>query len=92
MCYIGIEYECSKEIQLQFYSKEFLKSVPETHGGSSTFLLMRVKPDKKIGTHGLPLRGCVIQTPVSPDTTIIPAELFSYLEKAEGWEEIVPNN
>ena len=89
MCYIGIEYECSKDINLQFYSKEFLKSLPMTHKGSASFLMMRLKPDQEIGLHNLPLKGCVIQTAVSPDTTRIPAELFLYLEKADGWEEKV---
>ncbi|MCH5273503.1 MAG: hypothetical protein J1E35_07500 [Lachnospiraceae bacterium] len=88
-CYIGIEYECSKDINLQFYSKEFLKSVPVTHKGSSAFLMMNLKPDKKMGTHNLPLRGSVIQTAVSPDTVKIPAELFLYFEKVDAWEESV---
>ena len=87
--YIGIEYECSKDISLQFYSKEFLKSVPVTHKGSSSFLMMSLKPDKEIGTHNLPLKGCVIQTAVSPDTSTIPAELFLYFEKIAEWEEKV---
>ena len=87
MCYIGIEYECSKDINLQFYSKEYLKSVPITHKGSSSFFMMSLKPDQETGTHNLPLKGCVIQTAVSPDTTKIPAELFSYYEKIAEWEE-----
>lgn len=89
MCYIGVEYECSKDISLQFYSKEFLSSFPETNGASSTFLLMRLKSDKKTGTHGLPLKGCAIQTAVSPDTTKILAELFLYMEKIDAWEETI---
>ena len=89
ICYIGIEYECSKDISLQFYSKEFLKSVPVAHKGSSSFLMMRLKPDKELGTHNLPLKGCVIQTAVSPDTIKIAAELFSYYEKVDEWEEKV---
>ena len=89
MCYIGVEYECSKDISLQFYSKEFLKSFPETHGASSYFLLMRLKSDKKTGSHGLSLKGCAIQTAVSPDTTKILAEMFLYMEKVDAWEEIV---
>ena len=89
MCFIGIEYECSKDISLQFYSKEFLKSYPETHNGKATSLFMRIKPDKEKGTHNLPLRGSVIQTAVSPDTSKIPAELFLYLEKTDEWEEKV---
>ena len=86
---IGIEYECSKDLNLQFYSKEYLKSVPITHKGSSSFFMMSLKPDKEIGTHNLPLKGCVIQTAVSPDTIKIAAELFSYYEKVAEWEEKV---
>lgn len=87
MCYVGVEYECSKDISLQFYSKEYLKSHPEHHEGSASFLMMRLKPDKELGIHKLPLKGCVIQTPVSPDTVKILAELFLYFEKTEEWEE-----
>ena len=87
MCYIGIEYECSKDFNLQFYTKEYLKSYPESHNGSAIFLMMRLKPDQETGTHGLPLKGHVIQTPVSPDTVKIPAELFLYFEKPLDWVE-----
>lgn len=87
MCYIGIEYECSKDFNLQFYSKEHLKSYPESHSGSAFLFLMRLKPDQETGTHGLPLKGHVIQTPVSPNTVKIPAELFLYFEKSTEWTE-----
>lgn len=89
MCYIGIEYECSKDYQLQFYTKEYLKAKPEASHGSAAFLLMRLKPDHEIGTHGLPLKGTVIDTTVSPDTVTIPAELFLYYERSPEWEEQV---
>ncbi len=89
MCYIGIEYECSKNYDLTFYSKQYLKSRPETHQGSSHFLMMRLKPDQETGTHGLPLKGCVIQTPVPPDTIKIPAELFLYHERVDEWTETI---
>ena len=89
MCYIGIAYECTKELNLQFYTKEFLKSRPETHEGSAATLFMRLKPDRETGTHNLPLRGYVMQTAVSPDTTRISAELFFSMEKVDGWEEKV---
>ncbi len=89
MCYIGIEYECSKNYDLVFHSKQYLTSRPETHQGSSHFLMMRLKPDQETGTHGLPLKGCVIQTPVSPDTTKIPAELFLFYEKINEWTETI---
>lgn len=89
MCYIGIEYECSKEYQLQFYSREYLKSRPKPSCGSASFFLMRLKPDRETGTHGLPLKGAVIDTPFSPDTVKIPAELFLYYERFVEWEEKV---
>lgn len=91
MRYVGIEYECSKEMSLQFYSKQYLKSRPKEHrGGSvSVSLGMTLKPDQETGTHHLPLRGCMIQTAVPPDTLKIPAELFFAFEKAEAWEETV---
>ena len=89
MCYIGIEYECSKDLDLVFYSKQYLSSRPQTHEGSSHFLMMHIKPVQKTGTHGLPLKGRVIDTPFSPDTTKIPAELFLYYERAEEWTETV---
>lgn len=85
-CQIGIEYECSKDLQLQFYSKEYLKSSPRSHGHSGA-LILRTKPDQELGTHGLPLKSCVINTPVSPDTIKIPAELFFYYERKDAWEE-----
>ena len=89
MCYIGIEYECSKNYSLVFHSKQYLKSRPETHQGSSHMLMMRLKPDQETGTHGLPLKGCVIQTAVSPDTSKIPAEVFLYYERKNAWTETV---
>ena len=89
MCYIGIEYECSKSYDLVFHSKQYLKSRPETHQGSPYLLMMRFKPDHETGTHGLPLKGCVIQTPVSPDTSKIPAELFLYHERINEWTETI---
>ena len=60
-----------------------------THKGSFSFLMVSLKPDKELGTHSLPLKGCVIQTAVSPDTSKIPAELFLYFEKVAEWEEKV---
>ena len=89
MRYIGIEYECSKNYDLVFHSKQYLKSRPESRQGSAHFLMMHLKPDQETGTHGFPLKGCVIQTPVSPDTSKIPAELFLYCERINAWTETV---
>jgi len=89
MCYIGIEYECTKEFHLDVYSKEYLKSYPEVHQGSSSFLLMHLKPDKKTGTHNLPLKGTVIQTPFPADTIKVSAEVFAYTETVPEGEEYI---
>lgn len=89
MCYICVEYECSKDLNLQFYSKEYLKSCPEEHEGSVSILMMNAKPAKEKGIHNLPLKSCVIQTAVNSDTSKIPAELFSYFENVDVWEEKV---
>ena len=77
MCYIGVEYECTKDINLSFYAKQFLGSRPETHRGSSSMLMVRMKPDRETGT------------PVAPDTTIVPAEAFFYMKKIDKWMETV---
>ena len=61
----------------------------KAHEGKAVFSVMSLKPDKETGIHGLPLKGCAIQTPVSPDTAKMPAELFLYLEKLPEWEETV---
>lgn len=87
MCYISVEYECSKDLNLQFYTKEYLKSCPEEQEGNASILMMNTKSDKEIGIHNLPLKSYVIQSAVTPDTFKIPAELFSYFEKVDAWEE-----
>nr|WP_277935501.1 hypothetical protein [Parablautia muri] len=89
MCYVGIEYECSKNYDLVFHSKQYLASRPESHQGSCHFLMMHLKPEQETGMHCLPLKGCVIQTPVSPGTSKIPAELFLYHERISAWTETV---
>ena len=89
MCYIGIEYECSRDISLHFYTKAFLESYPESRSGSASFLLLSVKPNQETGSHGLPLKGYGMSFPVPADTTTVPAELLFYMERAEVWEERV---
>lgn len=79
-CYLLVEYECSKDVAINFYAASYLDSKPKVHSGSSTSLLIMHRPDAKEGTHGLKLRGCVIQTPIEPDVTSLEAELFSCTE------------
>lgn len=87
MYYVGIEYECSEDIGLQFYSKEYLDSVPPIHEGSATSMIMMLKPEEKTGAHGLKLRGTVIQTPVADGTKELAAELFCYMVTTPEQEE-----
>lgn len=89
MYYINVEYECTKEITLQFYTNEFLQSFPKEHKGSASSMFLRSKPEKDTGTHGLPLNSYMIQTPVSAETVEIPSELLFYIENIPGWEEDV---
>lgn len=85
--YIGVAYECSKDLSLVFYSEECLKSKPAERQGSASFLSVGFRPEKETGEHQLPLKGCVVDTPVSPDTTAVAAELFRYFEPAQEWTE-----
>ncbi len=89
MCYVGVEYECTKDLWLTFYSEQFLKSRIQPSSGSACLLGVIHKPDQDTGTHGLPLKGCAIQTPVPEDTTSIRAELFYYYEKVSEWSETI---
>lgn len=89
MCYFSIEYECSKDLDLRFYSRQYLSSTPEAGQEDPAFVLTHFTPDKKTGTHDLPLKGCVIHTPVTPDTTVIFTELLHYYENVDGRIEIL---
>ena len=86
MYYIGIEYECSKNYDLVFHSKQYLKSRSEMRQGNVHFIMMHLKHNQETGTHDLPLKGCVIQTLVSSDTSKILAELFLYHERIYGMD------
>ena len=74
---------------LVFRSKQYLSPRPQASPDSFHFLPLRIIMDKKLGTHGLPLKGCVVNTPVPPDTSQIHAELLVYFEKVDEWTETV---
>jgi len=90
MCYLGIEYECTLEGSLAFYDRAFLESEPQVHQGSSSVMMMLLRPDEPIGKHGLQQRGCIIQTPVAPDMHELEAELFRFDEMFGEGKEFVP--
>lgn len=85
--YMVLEYECTEDVSLAFYDKEYLDVIEEPKGGTASAVLMRVKPDEETGTHGLKLRGCVIQKPLDANTKVLEAELFSYSKKIQKSEE-----
>ncbi len=87
MLYASVDYECSKDLTLQFYAKSYLNSRLEDHRNRSVGFFMGNKAG--YSAHDPLLRSCLLQTPFSPDTTIIPAELFCYIPKAEPWTETV---
>lgn len=79
-CYMLLEYECSRDVVLNFYAASYLDSIPQVHGGSATSVLITHRPGKKEGIHGLKLRGQIIQIPMEPEAASLNAELFSYTE------------
>lgn len=88
-CFMLVEYECSADVSVNFYAASYLNSKPQVQEGSATSLLMTHRPDAENGTHGLKLRGCIIQTPVERDAVSLDAELFSYTELVKQYTEKV---
>lgn len=82
-CYMAVYYECDQEVSLDFYDQKYLDTVPEPKEGSCSSMAIMMRPEEKTGSHSLPLKGTVIQKPVSKDTRCIEAELFSYTKKVE---------
>lgn len=72
-----VEYEC-EELSVQFYLKDYLDSEPDYSGCGPTAIF--VAGDKKVGSHGINMRSCVIQSPVPSETDEISAELFSCIK------------
>ena len=76
--FLVVEYECSEDVSLKFYGREYLDAVPKPSKGSASMIMMHIKPDKNSGNHDLKLQACVVETPVEPETVRLEAELFSY--------------
>lgn len=81
MCFAIVEYECTGNLTLDFYTCEYLSARQKTAKGSASFMLFHSRPDQENGVHGLRLRHSVMQTPVAPDTLEIQAELFCAREQ-----------
>ena len=73
MCFPVVEYECEAGLTLEFYTKAWLDAEPVNNSSCIGFL---VKPDKKNGVLGLPLKAALIQEPVPENTKSIEVELF----------------
>ncbi len=87
--YMVVEYECTRDVALRFYDKDYLDTVPQPKAGSASSLMMIAKPEETLGSHGLKLQGCVIQTPLPPETKRLAAELFSYCERVKKEETVL---
>lgn len=89
MCYLGIEYECLPEGSACFYDADFLDAEPKSSFGSARLIMMTLHPDEPTGPHGLLQHGCIVQTPIKPDTREMTAELLYFLEMLPEREEII---
>lgn len=89
MYYPVVEYECSADVQLFFFSENYLNSVPQASNGSALLLGMWASVEQETGAHGLPLRAALIQTPVAPGTTELAAELFYSAERMPEKKEVL---
>lgn len=75
MYYPVVEYESEEDISLQFYTKQYLDSLPANNNGGIGFI---IRPEKSTGILGEKLKVAIIQEPVPANTTTIEAELFQY--------------
>ncbi|MCT4509562.1 MAG: hypothetical protein N4A48_12570 [Tepidibacter sp.] len=80
-----VEYETEDDIQLNFYSKEYLDVIPVCNTSSSSAIIL--KSDKEVGNNGFESRVCMIK-PVEKDFKgSLDVELFSWVMKIP--EEII---
>lgn len=87
--FLLVEYECSADVSLDFYATSYLESEPQISSGTVSTMIFTHRPDSETGSHGLKLRGCIIQTPMDPEETSLEAELFSYTETIREFTEKV---
>lgn len=74
-----IEYECTMDLNLQFYTSELLDSAP-SYSETGANILFGVQTEEKVGEHGMPVKRALIQQPVGVDTKELQIELFSASE------------
>lgn len=74
MGFLSLEYESDIDEQIEFYSKEYLENKPVNNNNSTTFF---IRPDKKTGKLGKPMRTALIYQPLDLKTKTVDAEIFS---------------
>lgn len=80
-----VEYETEDDIQLNFYSKEYLDARPVCNTSSPSAIIL--KSDKEVGNNGFKNRVCIIK-PIEKDFNgSLDVELFSWVMKIP--EEII---
>lgn len=84
MCFPVVEYECTLDVGLEFYTQDYLDASPV---GSSSSIMYLTKQTEEQGKHGLRLRSHVLQTPVPSDTQEVRAELFQAVQTMPEWSE-----
>ena len=86
MYFIAVEYECTLDLQLKFYTKEYLDAQPDM-SGKAVSMMWRMDGEDQTGPHGYRLRTGLIQEPVPADLTGLEAELFEAYEQVPEYEE-----
>lgn len=84
MCFPVVEYECTLDVSLEFYTQDYLNAQPKNCATSITYMQ---SAKEAFGTHGLRLRSHVLQSPVPPDTQEVFAELFQAIQAIPEWTE-----
>lgn len=83
MRFVTIEYECTSDVSLAFYAREYLDAVPVPKNQAKA-LLMNVRPEQEQGVHGLKNRAAIIQYAVPADTKYLDVELCEALRAIPG--------
>lgn len=78
-----VDYEAEGDVQLDFYTKEYLdsKAEPEITGGTAVFSNMHMKSDIEVGPHGLKSRVCILKAVDKDFKGTVEAELFNKWSK-----------
>lgn len=77
MRFAVVTYEADPEISIECYASEYLEAPVVVHpmGGASAMGFM-ISSTEGVGSRGLPLKACVIQQPLHPETQRLSFEIF----------------